>query len=171
MNQYAGVVLFCGIWAGVAVLIRFLRRKMGVSKRSYDERQMAMRGTAYRYATITGVLGGMIASILVEMNLLPVTGSFAMMVVSLLMVVVYVVSMILNGAYFGISGRWKTWTAVMLLLGLVNLYLGISRIAEEGLPEGRLTLINLTLPLGIMLTIITAAVFFQRARELREDAE
>ena len=95
--------------------------------------------------------------------------ALAMMSVSLLTGLVYVVSMILKGAYFGISGRWKKWTACILIIGLLNFYTGARDIAANGLTDGRLTLDNVRLPLGIVFLVIAVTVFFQKAREGREE--
>jgi hypothetical protein len=164
-NAVLPIVLFFAI----LFLLVFIRKKKGIRKIQYDERQNAIQGTCYRYAAITGILGGIIVSLLIEANLLPVSGGFAMMSVSLLTGLVYVVSMILKGAYFGISGHWKKWTACILIIGLCNFCISVRYIAANGLTDGRLTLDDINLPLGIAFLVIAAAVFFQKARESRED--
>lgn len=89
--------------------------------------------------------------------------------VSFLMIEVYVICMILKGAYFGISGSWKKWTLCIILIGIPNLYFGIKHILSDGLTEGRLSAADVNLPLGIFFLVIAATVFFQRARERREE--
>lgn len=153
----------------ILFLLLYCRRKMGITKAQYDERQTAIMGLSYKYAAITGIIGGIIVSLLIEADLLSVSGGFAMMSVSLLTGLVYVVSMILKGAYFGISGRWKKWTACILIIGLLNFYTGARDIAANGLTDGRLTLNNVRLPLGIVFLVIAVTVFFQKAREGREE--
>ena len=111
---------------------------------------------------ITGVIAGIIAAILVETDMFPVTGSLAIIMVSLLMITVYTVYMVISGVYFGINGNWKRWTVLIF-----NLIIGIGRIADEGLPEKHLTVINVNLPLGIMFLIIAVSVLFQKLREHR----
>lgn len=153
-------------FALVLLLILFLRGKKPVPV-MYDEMQTAVRGTAYKYSTITGVLSGFIAAFLVDQDLLPVDGSFAMMSVCLLMIAVYTVYMVMKGVYFGISGHWKKWTALILVIGLCNMITAVLRICEGGLPEKKLTIINIPVMTGAVFIIIAAAVLIQKAREKR----
>ena len=158
---------YFGVFLGVFLLLIIIRRKFKFTECKYDERQTAIRGKAYKYAMITGVIAGIIAAILVETDMFPVTGSLAIIMVSLLMITVYTVYMVISGVYFGISGNWKRWTVLISAIGLFNLIIGIGRIADEGLPEKHLTVINVNLPLGIMFLIIAVSVLFQKLREHR----
>ena len=155
-------------FALVLLLILFLRGKKPVPV-MYDEMQTAVRGTAYKYSTITGVLSGFIAAFLVDQDLLPVDGSFAMMSVCLLMIAVYTVYMVMKGVYFGISGHWKKWTALILVIGLCNMITAVLRICEDGLPEKKLTIANTPVMTGAVFIIIAAAVLIQKAREKRSE--
>ena len=96
-------------------------------------------------------------------------GSFAMMTVSFLMITVYIVYMVMKGVYFGVSGNWKKWTLLIFIISLCNLITGILRIAEDGLPEGKLTATNITLIMGVMFMVIVVAVLIQKAREKRSE--
>ena len=99
----------------------------------------------------------------------PMDGRLAIMAVSFLMVTVYVVYMVMKGVYFGVSGNWKKGTLLFFIIGLCNLITGILRIAEDGLPEGKLTATNITLIMGVMFMVIVAAVLIQKAREKRSE--
>ena len=163
-----------GIGIGLAfavfvLLVLVLNEKKKTKQVMYDEMQTAVRGRAYQYATITGVLAGIIASCLVDLDIFPIDGSFAMMTVSFLMVTVYVVYMVMKGVYFGVSGNWKKWTLLFFIIGLCNLITGILRIAEDGLPEGKLTATNITLIMGVMFMVIVVSVLIQKAREKRSE--
>lgn len=155
-------------FAVVLLLILFLRGKKSEPV-VYDEMQTAVRGTAYKYSTITGVLSGFIAAFLVDQDLLPVDGCFAMMSVCLLMIAVYTVYMVMKGVYFGISSHWKKWTALILVIGLCNMITAVLRICEDGLPEKKLTIINIPVMTGAVFIIIAAAVLIQKAREKRSE--
>ena len=96
-------------------------------------------------------------------------GSFAMMTVSFLMITAYIVYMVMKGVYFGVSGNWKKWTLLIFIISLCNLITGILRIAEDGLPEGKLTTINIPVMMGAMFMVIVAAVLIQKAREKRSE--
>ena len=163
-----------GIGIGLAfavfvLLVLVLNKKKKTKQIMYDEMQTAVRGRAYQYATITGVLAGIIASCLVDLDIFPMDGSFAMMTVSFLMITVYIVYMVMKGVYFGVSGNWKKWTLLIFIISLCNLITGILRIAEDGLPEGKLTAANITLIMGVMFMVIVAAVLIQKAREKRSE--
>jgi hypothetical protein len=151
------------------LLIWILHRGKNSSPVVYDEMQTAIRGTAYKYSTITGVIGGFIASFLVNLDLIPMDGSFALVTVSFLMVTVYVVYMVVKGVYFGVSGNWKSWTLLIFLIGLCNLITGAIRIAEDGLEEGKLTSTNIGVMMGSMFLVIAAAVLIQKAREKKDE--
>lgn len=163
------VLIFLGVFLAVLFLSLFIRRKKGIKKCEYDERQTAIQGTAYKYAALTGIIGGIIAALFVDIDVLPITGGFALIMVSFLMIEVYVIFMILKGAYFGITGNWKRWTISIALIGVANLYFGIKNVATDGLEDGRFTIVDINLPLGILFLIIAATVFFQKAREHREE--
>lgn len=156
-------------FAVFVLIVLILNEKKKPKQVVYDEMQTAVRGRAYQYATITGVLAGIIASCLVDLDIFPMDGSFAMMTVSFLMITVYIVYMVMKGVYFGVSGNWKKWTLLIFIIGLCNLITGIFRIAEDGLPEGKLTTINIPVMMGAMLMVIVAAVLIQKAREKRSE--
>jgi hypothetical protein len=152
------------------LLMMFLRRNE-ITSTSYDERQNAIRGTAYKYATITGALSGFFMAFVVDGDFLPIDGGFALAGVSLLTITVYEVYMIMKGAYFGISGKWKGYTALIFIIGLSNLIIGIVNIIQYGLTGGRLTVVNIGLMLGIFCLIIVFAVFIQRAGSRKAEKE
>ena len=156
-------------FAVFVLIVLILNEKKKPKQVVYDEMQTAVRGRAYQYATITGVLAGIIASCLVDLDIFPMDGSFAMMTVSFLMITVYIVYMVMKGVYFGVSGNWKKWTLLIFIISLCNLITGILRIAEDGLPEGKLTTINITVMMGAMFMVIVAAVLIQKAREKRSE--
>ena len=163
-----------GIGIGLAfavfvLLVLVLNKKKKTKQIMYDEMQTAVRGRAYHYATVTGVLAGIITSFLLDWDAFPMDGRLAIMAVSFLMVTVYVVYMVMKGVYFGVSGNWKKWTLLIFIIGLCNLITGIFRIAEDGLPEGKLTTINITVMMGAMFMVIVAAVLIQKAREKRSE--
>lgn len=136
----------------------------------YDEMQTLVRANAYKYATLTGVFACIAASFLLDLDVLPVDGSFAMMTVCFLMITVYVMYMIMKGVYFGISGRRKKWTAVILVVGLCNIVVGVFRICEDGFTGRKLIIVNTPVVMGAMFMIIAATVLIQKARE-KEDAD
>jgi len=165
MNYLFGIGLPFAVFL---LLMLILRGKGKSSPVVYDEMQTAVRGTAYKYSTITGVLGGFTAACLLELDILPMDGSFAMVTVSFLMVTVYIIYMVVKGAYFGVAGNWKKWTALIAIVGLCNIITGALRIAEDGLPEGRLTITNISVMMGTLFMVIVVVVFIYKVREKRD---
>lgn len=160
------VLIFLGLFLAVLFLLLFIRRKKGIKKCEYDERQAAIQGTAYKYAALTGIFGGIIAGLIVDADLLPITGGFALIMVSFLMIEVYVIFMILKGAYFGITGSWKRWTISITLFGVANLYFGIKNIATDVLEDGCFTICDINLPLGILFLVIAATLSLSSTIEI-----
>ena len=156
-------------FAVFVLLVLVLNEKKKTEQVMYDEMQTAVRGRAYQYATVTGVLSGIITSFLLGWDAFPMDGSLAIIAVSFLMITVYVVYMVMKGVYFGVSGKWKKWTLLIFIIGLCNLITGILRIAEAGLPEGKLTATNITVIMGVMFMVIVVAVIIQKLREKRNE--
>ena len=156
-------------FAVFVLIVLILNEKKKPKQVVYDEMQTAVRGRAYQYATVTGVLAGIITSFLLDLDAFPMDGSLAIMAVSFLMITVYIVYMVMKGVYFGVSGNWKKWTLLIFIISLCNLITGILRIAEDGLPEGKLTTINIPVMMGAMFMVIVAAVLIQKAREKRSE--
>lgn len=150
----------------IILLIRFMRGKTPVQ---YDERQIAIRGAAYRLALIVGIFSGFIEAILLKRNLLPMDGSLALMTSSFLMITVHVVYSISKDVYFGISGNWKKWAVVIFVVGIINLITGILQIHTQGLPAGILTSSNSDIIMGIMFLVISITAVITNAREKSEE--
>lgn len=150
----------------IMLLIYFMRGKTRVQ---YDERQIALRGAAYRLALIVGVFSGYIEAILLKRNLLPMDGSLALMTSSFLMITVYVVYSISKDVYFGISGNWKKWAQVIFIIGIINLVTGILQIRTQGLPAGILTSSNMDIIMGIMFLVISITAVITNARKKSEE--
>lgn len=146
----------------IMLLIRFMRGKAPVQ---YDERQIAIRGAAYRLAFIVGVFSGYIEAILLKRNLLPMDGSLALMTSSFLMITVYVVYSISKDVYFGISGNWKKWAVVIFVVGIINLITGILQIHTQGLPAGILTFNNANIIMGTMFLVISFAALITNVKK------
>jgi uncharacterized membrane protein (UPF0136 family) len=163
--------LFFGLFVFVSTILIMHRTKWGLKDYESDERQQAVQGEAAEHAMLAGVLFSFIAATFLEADLLPVSGGFVLMCVCGLMFTVEAVYTILNGAYFGITGKWKKETIWLVTFGLIEVIPGIIMIAMEGLPQGKLTIYNTNIPMGLMALVVAASVFYQRARDRREEDE
>lgn len=163
-------------WLGLLVVLAALLILLLVSRKNrsqtyYDEMQERIRGKAYKYSALTGVIVGIFTGVFWDENILPMDGGFALTALGMLMVTVYAIYMIRKGVYFGIEGKWKPFTALILVVGGINLALGISNIAKDGLINGRLTTENEGLIMGILFLLIGAAVLIQKFTAGKENAE
>ncbi len=165
MNYGFGFIL--GL--GVILFLVFLIKKTDSSNVMYDEMQKSVQGQAYKYATIIGTLAGMISAFLSDFRWFPMDGGFTMLTVSLIMVLIYTTYMIIKGAFFGISGKWKLWTAMEFFVGITNTVIGVLNILKDGLRNGKLTMANTNLLIGIVFIIVATAVLIRKALEKKDE--
>lgn len=157
-----GVILF---------LILFMLVKANPDTVVYDEMQRYVQGNAYKYSGITCTFLGIIFAYLLDYKLLPMDGSFAMLLVSILSVLIYVAYMIIKGAYFGVSGKWKLWTLMEFFIGIGNTVSGVFKILHAGLTDGKLTMDNANLLIGISFIITAVTVLIRKAIEKKDEEE
>ncbi len=137
------------------------RRAADPKARIYDERQTAVLGKAYKAGFATATIGELLGAFVIaydESGKLPFDAAFLMVTIAMIAIFVYAFAAIWGGAYFGLSNNWKTPTLVLLLMGILQIVLGISRIAD-GLENGKLTIINISLPLGIVMLILAVVAY------------
>lgn len=153
----------------VFLLITFLVRK-NPHHVVYDEMQKSIMGSAYKYASIFGVVSAMLFAFLLDTGLLPMDGSFALMLIAFLTITVYIIYMIWKGAYFGVSGINVRWVILVSIVAATNLITGVLRIVTDGLPNGILTLRQLNLLIGVSYFCIVGVVLLRKNEE-KEDGE
>ena len=157
----AGIV--CGVLAVALVcwLISHINKKTGVEKRSYDERQQAIRDKGFRYAYLT--LLGCMAVLALLHSLDIITGNisgwlFVAVIVSLLVHIIY---SIYNDAYFRVSDSPKGYTVLFGILGISNVVLGVLK-RMNGEVEGAFPAYgDLNLIIGIMLFVVSINILIK----------
>lgn len=154
---------------GVILFLVLLIKKSEYPTVVYDEMQKSLQGNAYKYSTIIGTLVGIISAFLLDFKWFPMDGGFTLLTVSLIMVAVYTVYMIIKGAFFGVSGKWKLYTGMELIIGIANTSTGVLGILKNGLRGGKLTIINSNLVTGMLFILIAAAVMIRKAMEKKDD--
>ena len=115
--------------AMVAVVLFIAKRKN--TKCEYDERQIAMRGLAYKAGFITFILcevAVFFAEILMSKPLVLFESGVLSLSIILFSLLVFVIVAIFKDAYFSPNKPMsKRWFIVMVLLGIVTLLRGLTK--------------------------------------------
>ena len=148
MDPYvAGVLVGIGSAAVVIAVMAAVRKKQGRPKPEYDERQMAARGVAYRWAFLTLML-----SLAVNTGVEAIWGPWAKPGVSAWMLIflsigVFIVACVRKDAYFAVAQNPRTYLwlfgAVVLMLAapVAGLIVGVIWIGIGALVYGILQII------------------------------
>lgn len=129
-------------------------------RRDYDERQILIQYRGYRMSAFTAIIMNLIfAAAFSFIPKLPFDASFAMLATAFAAALVFIVYSIYKGAYFGINGKWKSWTIIIAIAGALNLYAGILNISQSRLLTMRNSANLLT---GIFFAVIVIAVLVSR---------
>lgn len=129
-----------GVIAGlitVAIVLTIMKKVSGkdcFSEDSFDERQAAVRGKAYKYAFYTDLSLSAIWMIVTEfVSSLPVTTGLALFIIMMISVTVYAVYSIMNDAYFGMGFNIKRYFIFMIVIIGINLAFGIMNFFDSGI--------------------------------------
>ena len=143
------------------------------SDRTYDERQKIAIGKAAIPALRVCGVGNLIGAML--LSYLPVDGGFMMIVIAFAALTVYAVYAIREDAYFGISDHWKATTALFLVVGALNVWVGAADLANgvAGLASsgGKLTISDVGVPIGIAFLVIGLSALHKHLSVERESQE
>lgn len=172
MDPYvAGVLVGIGSAAVVIAVMAAVRKTQGRPKPEYDERQMAARGVAYRWAFLTLML-----SLAVNTGVEAIWGPWAKPGVSAWMMIflsvgVFVVVCVRRDAYFAMAqdpkaSLWLFGAVVVLQIPNIIITLRSGGFVEDGL----LTWDALSPASGALFLVLTVCAIV-RLRRQREDAE
>ena len=172
MDPYvAGVLVGIGSAAVVIAVMAAVRKKQGRPKPEYDERQMAARGVAYRWAFLTLML-----SLAVNTGVEAIWGPWAKPGVSAWMLIflsvgVFVVVCGRRDAYFAVAqdpkaSLWLFGAVVVLQIPNIIITLRSGGFVEDGL----LTWDALSPASGALFLVLTVCAIV-RLRRQREDDE
>lgn len=172
MDPYvAGVLVGIGSAAVVIAVMAAVRKKQGRPKPEYDERQMAARGVAYRWAFLTLML-----SLAVNTGVEAIWGPWAKPGVSAWMLIflsvgVFVVVCVRRDAYFAMAqdpkaSLWLFGAVVVLQIPNIIITLRSGGFVEDGL----LTWDALSPASGALFLVLTVCAIV-RLRRQQEDAE
>lgn len=172
MDPYvAGVLVGIGSAAVVIAVMAAARKKQGRPKPEYDERQMAARGVAYRWAFLTLML-----SLAVNTCVEAIWGPWAKPGVSAWMLIflsigVFIVACVRKDAYFAVAqdpkaSLWLFGAVVVLQIPNIIINLRSGGFVEDGL----LTWDALSPASGALFLVLTVCAIV-RLRRQREDDE
>lgn len=172
MDPYvAGVLVGIGSAAVVIAVMAAVRKKQGRPKPEYDERQMAARGVAYRWAFLTLML-----SLAVNTGVEAIWGPWAKPGVSAWMLIflsigVFIVACVRKDAYFAVAQNpkaslWLFGAVVVLQIPNIIITLRSGGFVEDGL----LTWDALSPASGALFLVLTVCAIV-RLRRQREDDE
>lgn len=172
MDPYvAGVLVGIGSAAVVIAVMAAARKKQGRPKPEYDERQMAARGVAYRWAFLTLML-----SLAVNTGVEAIWGPWAKPGVAVWMMIflsigVFIVACVRKDAYFAVAqdpkaSLWLFGAVVVLQIPNNIITLRSGGFVEDGL----LTWDALSPASGALFLVLTVCAIV-RLRRQREDDE
>lgn len=175
--NFTGIGAVVGIIVGliIAVIIVKICNSNGKIKTDYDERQEAVRGRGYRYASYTAwvMLGICIVLNLgdVNMHMDAAVIYFTVLIASALVSVSY---FIWKDAYFGRNNNTKSYLIALAIVTLINIIVSVQAIAmHEFVVDGIIThrAINLECALIIIIIGIQLAIknFISKSDEQEED--
>lgn len=169
-----------GVVAGlitVGVIFKLARKFTGAdvfSKDNFDERQLLVRGNAYRYAYYTALV--LIAAWMIVSEVittLPVTPGLALLIIMMISIDVYAVYSILNDAYFGINYDKRRYFIFFLVVVAMNLFGGVVNILgdEVTAPYGLLECANLVVAVSFIPLLVLMGIKSGKDKEDEEDEE
>lgn len=161
----------------VAVIYKLAAKFTGAStfcKDNFDERQLLVRGNAYRYAFYTALILMAVLMIIGEfIPVLPVTTGLALFIIMLISIDVYAVYSILNDAYFGVKYDKKRYFVFFLIIIAMNLIGGVTNImgSEIAVPYGLLECANIVVAAAFLPLLILLGIGAFTDKEDEEDEE
>lgn len=168
---------YLGFCVGILVVVIFIFVVCKVLKKNktaakYDERQLLARGKAFQ-AGFFGTLIADAAAIVIcgafEISWLPPAVLFA--IAALIGIGIFCISAIVNDAYFGFNQDTKTSGRFIVVIGGLNLIIGIISVVRGGfIQDGTLNGSVLNLLLGILF-VITYSVILVHNRQTETEGE
>lgn len=126
MSVWFGVGLGAGLFVGAIILL--LKKKFG-KKCEYDERQVAVRGKAFKAGFITFVIcefSAFLFELITEAPLVIVAPGIASIIIILISVFVFLEVAIFGDAYFSANEPYSPkWGVIMLLFGILTVIQGL----------------------------------------------
>lgn len=172
-NSARAVGVAIGILVGLVIAVLLVRfsNKNNQYKTDYDERQIKVRGDAYRYAFYTVVVIEVILFLLkLGEVVIPVHDSVLHLASVLIGCIVLCVYSIWKDAYWGINNNRKRYGIVMVVCGVLNLIPVIGAFADGSMvQDGVVTGPVINLMVCVMLLLIGFELLLKHIMEKHEE--
>lgn len=167
MDNYS-IGIICGIICALFVCVLakvYIRRRLKMDQRDYDERQIAVQGSAYKYAYLTLLIVVFLGALCVSAFDLTVKPLTLICLCAMLSLAVFVSICILRDAYFTCKTRKPGVFILFLALGVVNLIGGIRLLTDHACENAWISL-----SVAFLMLYIGALMIVKNIRERgRED--
>lgn len=164
MERMIGIA--AGVLAGILLtcILLKLTKNNGRMKCEYDERQELVRGRGYKYGFFTQLFYMALYAVLTLSEApLPVDNYTIMLIGLILSVTVHVIYCTWNEAYISLNENPKKVIAAFMLLGLINIAVGVLNLLRGKMIEnGILTYRASNLLVGSMCFLICLFVVLKR---------
>lgn len=166
MDNYLALLGFVVCFAVVLIVVRVVRKNK-VS--NYDERQLLVRGNAYRNAFVSMVMYGLLYSVYIIMSEKELMQDGVSMYIGVLVgVTVFTVYCIWNDAYLRLSQNPKKYFILGIVVVMLNAIGGFEKLREgKVIKDGILTFNCLQISLAIAWLIIEIALIIKLVFEKR----
>ena len=173
MDPYvAGILVGIGSAAVVIAVMAAVRKKQGQPKAEYDERQLAARGIAYRWAYMT-----LIFSLLADTGMEAIWGPWAQPGVAVWMLIflsigVFIVACVRKDAYFAVAQNPRTYLwlfGAVVVLQIPNIIINLR--SGGFVEDGLLTWDALSPASGALFLVLTVCAIVRLRRQKREEQE
>lgn len=168
----AGILAGIMAVAVVTAILTAVQKKQGRPKPEYDERQMAARGVAYRWAFLTLML-----SLAVNTGVEAIWGPWAKPGVSAWMLIflsigVFIVACVRKDAYFAVAQNPRTYLwlfGAVVLCQIPNFLLQLR--SGDLVEDGLLTWSALSPACGVLFGVMFVCMLVRLRRQKREEQE
>ena len=176
LGYICGLVFSLVVFGAIFFFMLKWTRKNRRVKCEYDERQLLVRGNAYKIAffvvVILDFLYGLLGVTLDMVPTLPITTEAAMFIIALVGLVVQIVYCIWHDAYFSLNEQKPKVLIMFLVVGLLNFAVGFMNyhdgsIYTNGMLNGR----SINLIIGIMFILIFVALLIRKVVPTSDEDE
>lgn len=169
--QAIACVLGAVIGIAFFVILLAIAQKDNSLKQNYDERQELLRGRGAKYGLYTMMFLNLALFLLETAGVcLPVSTGLALFFSVLIGGSVWAVYCIWKDAYFALNQKVNVFIGVFLVMGVINLIIGIDAFLEGvAFQNNQFTLRSLNLFCAIMVLVICGALILKKVCKDREE--
>lgn len=169
----AGIICGLAICVVIGLIFRLRRgKKSNQGKVEYDERQLLARGRAYKAGFFVTLIYCLLFAALSVTEIAFFQSVTGMLIGVFLGIAVFAVTAIRNDAYLGLNENKRSFLILGIIVAAANLIIGVCNGLEGNLlKDGQLTFDCLNLMVGILFTVIVAALLIHDRQNKKEETE